>query len=72
MRYKKKYFLLIILLPVLLYLFWGPLFPWSPLKPGFNKIEYSKATVYITDFEGENIVYNLDQILQEEGCKQKI
>lgn len=63
---KKKYFFLIFFLLVLLYLFWGPLFPWSPLKLGFKKIISSKAALYITDFEGENVVYNLDEILQEE------
>ncbi|MCD4735986.1 MAG: hypothetical protein K8R53_08085, partial [Bacteroidales bacterium] len=68
MRIKsnKKYFILIFILLVVLYLFWGPLFPWSPLKLGFKKIESSKATVYITDFNDESVVCNLDEILQEE------
>ena len=58
-------------------MFWGPLFPWNPLKFGFKKIESSKATVYITEFDGENVVYKLDEILQEEenfhgiGFKEK-
>jgi len=42
------------------------LFPWNPIKSGFRKIESSKATVYITEFNDENVVYKLDEILQEE------
>jgi len=63
---RKKFFLLSFLLLVVLYLFWGPLFPWNPLKFGFKKIKSSKATVYITDFKDENVVYTLDEIVQEE------
>lgn len=62
----KKLFILTLLLLVVSYLFWGPLFPWNPLKFGFKKIESSKAAVYITDFKGENVVYKLDEILQDE------
>ena len=51
---------------VVLYLFWGPLFPWNPLKFGFKKIESSKATVYIIDINGESVVYKLNEILHEE------
>jgi len=73
----KKFILLTSLLLVVLYLFWGPLFPWNPLKLGFKKIESPKATVYITAFNGEDVVYKLDKILQEEeafhgiGFKEK-
>ena len=73
----KKFFFFTFLLLVVLYLFWGPLFPWNPLKPGFEKIKLSKATLYITKFNGENVVCNLDEILQEEeefhgiGFKEK-
>jgi hypothetical protein len=49
-----------------LYLFWGPLFPWNPLKPGFKKFESSSVTVYITEFNGEDIVFKIDEILREE------
>ena len=62
---RRKFFFLTFLLLVVLYLLWGPLFPWNPLKFGFKKIESPKATVYITDFNGENVVYKLDEILQE-------
>jgi len=64
-KHKKKYILLIFILLVASYLFWGPLFPWNPIKFGFMKIESSKATVYITDFKGENVVYQLDEIILE-------
>ena len=63
---KRKYFFLLFILIIVLYLFWGPLFPWSPVKIGYKKIESAKATVYITDFENENVVYTLDEILREE------
>jgi hypothetical protein len=66
MNVVKKIIFFSLFLLVVLYLFWGPLFPWNPLKFGFQKIESSKATVYITEFNGENVVYKLDEILQEE------
>ena len=77
MKSIKRFIFLAFFLLVVLYLFWGPLFPWNPLKPGFKKIESSKATIYITEYNGENVVYKLDEILQEEenfhgiGFKEK-
>ena len=65
-KFKKKHFFIGFLLLVILYLFWGPLFPWNPLKLGYEKIESSKATIYITENNGENVVYNLDELIQEE------
>jgi hypothetical protein len=59
----KRFFFLIFCLLVISYLLWGPLFPWNPLKFGYKKIESSKATVYITDHEDENVVYQLDEII---------
>ena len=66
MKHKKKFFLLVILVLVVSYLFWGPLFPWNPIKIGYQKIESLKATVYITDYDGEDVIYNLDEIINEE------
>ena len=63
---RKKLFFLTFFLLVVLYLFWGPLFPWNPLKLGFNKIESSKATVYITDSNSESVVYKLAELVREE------
>ncbi|MFC2115480.1 peptidase MA family metallohydrolase [Bacteroidota bacterium] len=65
-RSRKKLLFLAFFLPVVLYLFWGPLFPWNPLKFGFKKIASSKANVYITDFNGESVVYKLNELIQEE------
>jgi hypothetical protein len=62
----RKFFFLSFFLIVVLYLFWGPLFPWNPMKFGFKKIESSKATVYINEFNDEGVVYKLDEILKEE------
>jgi len=64
-KFKKRYIFLILLLLVVLYLFWGPLFPWSPIKPGFDRIESSKATTYITRNEGDSVVYAMDEIIKE-------
>lgn len=63
---KKRIFFLTLILLIIMYLFWGPLFPWNPLKPGYTKIESEKVTVYIKDFEDENVIYKIDEILQEE------
>ena len=53
--------------PVLIvYLFWGPLFPWSPIKPGYKRMEASWARVYMADSETDSSVYRLDEILKEE------
>jgi hypothetical protein len=59
----KRLFFSFFLLLIVSYLFWGPLFPWNPLKIGYKKIESSKATVYITDYDDENVVYQLDEII---------
>ena len=65
-RYRKKHIFFAILLLFVLYLLWGPLFPWNPVKPGYKKIESENATVYITEFDGDSVVYKLDEIIQEE------
>ena len=64
-KFKKRYLFLLLLLLLVLYLFWGPLFPWSPVKPGFEKIESLRATVYITERDGGSAVYGIDGIIQE-------
>jgi hypothetical protein len=56
----------LLLLLFIFYLFWGPLFPWSPVKPGYKKIRSSGATLFIKDFEDEEVVFRLDEILLEE------
>lgn len=65
-KFQKKYFFIGFLLLIILYLFWGPLFPWNPLKLGHEKIESTKATIYITEYDGENVVNKLDELIQEE------
>ena len=63
---RKKFFFITFFLLVVLYLFWGPLFPWSPIKVGFKKIEFTKATVFIKDFKSESVVNTLNEIIHEE------
>lgn len=70
MRFKiKRLFLLSILVFVVIaiYLFWGPLFPWNPIKIGYQKINSSKATIYITDMtEKDSVVFHINEIILEE------
>lgn len=68
MKIKKSYWaMLLILMNVVFYLFWGPLFPWSPIKIGYATIEGSKSTVYIDDMsDRDSIVYQIDEIIREE------
>lgn len=66
LKHRKKIFILVILVLVVSYLFWGPLFPWNPIKIGYKKIESSKATVYITDYNREDVIYDFDEIIEEE------
>ena len=66
---KKKiiYIVAIFSMGLLFYLFWGPLFPWSPIKPGFQKIPSSKSNVIIQNMTlSDSIVYHIDDILEEE------
>ncbi len=61
---KKRYVFLFIFCLLLLYLFWGPLFPWSPIKIGYKKIETEKSTLYIKDMsQGDEAVTRLDEII---------
>jgi len=63
----KSVLLLSAFMLIILYLFWGPLFPWNPVKIGYEKIRSGKAIIYITSpTEGDSIVYKIDEIIQEE------
>ncbi|MFC1622714.1 peptidase MA family metallohydrolase [Patescibacteria group bacterium] len=63
----KKYIILSLLLIFVLYLFWGPLFPWNPLKIGYQKIQSEKCDLYIKDISSKDeIVYEIDKIIEEE------
>ena len=65
---KKRYLiLLLIFVSIILYLFWGPLFPWNPIKIGYITINSSKATIYINDMtERYSVVYRINDIMQAE------
>ena len=67
-RLKKKYFFWALLILFVMYLFWGPLFPWNSVKPGYKKIKSSKATIFISGFDKDRdrVAYNLDKIIREE------
>jgi hypothetical protein len=57
----------IVVIAIIILLFRGPLFPWSPLKPGFTKIESTGTTLFINKMAGkDSIVYDLDNILLRE------
>ncbi|MEN8203890.1 MAG: hypothetical protein ABFS28_14925 [Bacteroidota bacterium] len=66
MRRRTVIVILIALITITLYLFWGPLFPWNPIKTGFRKIESQRATMYITEYDNENDVLWLEELLKEE------
>ena len=64
---KKQLFLASALLILICYLFWGPLFPWNPIKAGYEKISSPMATVYIAEMTGkDSVVYQIEQLIQEE------
>ena len=68
MKNKRRYLILIIIPVIILsYLFWGPLYPWNPIKIGYKKIKSAKATIYISDItEKDSIVYSINEIILEE------
>jgi hypothetical protein len=67
MKWRRIY-ILIIILGLVIYLFWGPLFPMSPVKKGYQTIKYTGATLYIQDIiHGDSCVFYLDDILKEEA-----
>ena len=51
---------------LIFYLFWGPLYPLNPLKFGCKKLVSSRATIFVKDFDGDSILYQIDEILEEE------
>jgi len=66
-KIKKRYIILTFLVLLLVYLFWGPLFPWSPIKPGFHKIESDQVTVFIDNFsKKDSLLYDIKQIMSGE------
>ena len=59
--------LLLVLVSIVFYLFWGPLFPWNPVKIGYTKISSSKATIYVNDItENDTVVYRIQEIIKKE------
>ena len=70
MSVKTKIIYLVLVLTLvffLFYLFWGPLFPWNPVKIGYTKLNSSKATIYINDItERDSVVYRINEIILEE------
>ncbi len=64
---KLKKIRIVLALGVTMYLFWGPLFPWNPIKIGYTKISFPKATVYVKNYtENDSIVYHLQDIIDME------
>jgi len=68
MNIKKKYIIFLAgLLFFMFYLFWGPLFPWSPIKIGYKKINTPIATIYISNItEGDSAIYKISDIIRED------
>jgi hypothetical protein len=66
MRRRTLIVILVTLTIITLYLFWGPLFPWNPIKTGFIKIESPRVTAYITDYNNEYEIDILEDLLREE------
>jgi hypothetical protein len=66
MRRKAAYLVTIFIIVFGTYLFWGPLFPWSPFKPGFQRIQASRANIFIQNFaDSDSIVYSIDELMVE-------
>ena len=70
MRKKTKRFYVILVLffsVLVIYLFWGPLFPWNPIKIGYTKIDTPKAVIYISNITTkDSVVYHIGKIISEE------
>lgn len=50
---------------LVLYLFWGPLFPWNPIKIGYTEVTSSNANIFIKNIsEKDSAVYKIDEIIQ--------
>jgi len=67
-KISRKFLILIfVLFCIVFYLFWGPLFPWNPIKIGFTEIPATKATIYATELtKKDSVLYHLDEIIQQE------
>jgi hypothetical protein len=65
---KTRYVLLLVMaVAIVSYLFWGPLFPWNPVKIGYTEVSSPNATIYIANMtERDSMVYRIDEIIQEE------
>ena len=47
--------------------FWGPLFPWNPVKLGYKTMRSTKAIIHIRDVtEKDSVIYNINEIIQNE------
>ena len=69
MKKKQRLYIVIglFLTALIIYLFWGPLFPWSPIKIGYTKIDTPKAVIYISDITPkDSVVYHIGEIISEE------
>lgn len=66
-KIRFKYILSIVLLLIVLYLFWGPLLAWSPIKFGYEEIKTNKAVILIkSKTPADSVIYNIDEIIKEE------
>ena len=67
LKTKNIYLIFLLgLVSIVIYLFWGPLFPWSPIKIGYTKINSAKATVYVNDItEKDSVVYRIQKIINK-------
>ncbi|MFC1725167.1 hypothetical protein ACFL4T_06045 [candidate division KSB1 bacterium] len=74
---KKKFSIPVLLLIMLIVLgFYGPLYPWSPVKISYKKTDLEMASVYVKDKGNWNpIIYQVDEIMKAEedfhGLKYK-
>jgi hypothetical protein len=67
-KIKPRYLVVLLIFVIIIsYLFWGPLFPWNPVKLGYKKIKSSKAVIYINEMtERDSVVYLIDELILEE------
>lgn len=65
-----KYSIISFGITFVVYLFWGPLFPWLPFKFGYKSLKYENATIYILDKDKlENDYQNIDELMR--GAEQR-
>ncbi len=63
--YSKRLLYILLIIVIGSYLFWGPFFPWNPVKTGFEKIESSGAVVYFKDFGGQITESRIEELILE-------